>query len=402
MLFIEILIFGFALWLGGYLINRNTADRRLVLAGTGLMAYAVGLALGILASQEKETNLALDLLRWQIPILLVPAVCWLLLLISLLRGDGSWYSRLQNHRNPRVVIFTATIFFGLGLGFLLLPSDWLPRSILVAGVGLDLLLLGGAVAFLDAFDEGESLLPHITRSFSYTFLTALLFGGQIAIIMALSENADLSLNALLLSTVTAAILLQTFSGSIQKVLDGMMPRGSSRTVEDQATYSETARSASRQNEALDLSALDAADFSRLTRRALSHMSNLPRLSASPLTGLPLIDRRLQERSSSNDTLQRANELRATLRESIERLKPDNQAVYGTTDPWRHYNALYYPYVVGLKPYSRRGQHAETDGAVGQITEWFRVQVPQRTLYNWQTEAARLVARDLRERSWPSG
>ena len=33
-----------------------------------------------------------------------------------------------------------------------------------------------------------------------------------------------------------------------------------------------------------------------------------------------------------------------------------------------------------------------------IADWiFRAAVPERTLYNWQTTAARLVAQDLRER-----
>jgi len=132
------------------------------------------------------------------------------------------------------------------------------------------------------------------------------------------------------------------------------------------------------------------------------MVNISRLSASPLTRLPFIEKRLRERGNSGDTLQRASELRVVLSESIARLRPENQAGYGTTDPWRHYNALYFPYVMGLKPYSRRVQHTEIDGASEQVLEWFRTQVPQRTLYNWQNEAARLVARDLHEQSWPSG
>ena len=41
---------------------------------------------------------------------------------------------------------------------------------------------------------------------------------------------------------------------------------------------------------------------------------------------------------------------------------------------------------------------EAETAVLPILDWFRTQVPQRTLYNWQNAAAALVARDLRERS----
>jgi hypothetical protein len=402
MLIFEILIFGFALWLGAYLISRNPADLRLLLTGAGLIAYAIGLALGILSSQAENQDLSLALSGWQKPLLLLPAICWLLLLVHLMRGDESWYSRLQNHRNPLIVVFTATIFFGLGLGLLIFPFGWLPHNLLVVGIGIDLLLLGAAVAFLDAFDEGESLLPHFTRSFGYAFFLALIFGGQIALVMIINKDITFSMLALLLSTIAAAILLQTFSGSIQNLLDGLVPQRSPQAYQDQTTFREAANTASRQNETLDLSNIDDPAFARLTRRALSHMANLPRLSASPLTRLPLIEKRLQDRGNPADTLQRASELRAVLSESIAHLKPEKQAGYGTTDPWRHYNALYYPYVVGLKPYSRRVQHTDIDEAPEQVLEWFRTQVPQRTLYNWQNEAARLVARDLQEQSWPSG
>lgn len=34
----------------------------------------------------------------------------------------------------------------------------------------------------------------------------------------------------------------------------------------------------------------------------------------------------------------------------------------------------------------------------EVLDWFRSQVPERTLYNWQNTAARLVAKDLFERS----
>jgi len=220
--------------------------------------------------------------------------------------------------------------------------------------------------------------------------------------MVLNKEITISLLALLLSTIAAAILLQTFSGLIQNILDGLVSHGSSQAYQDHTTFREAASTASRQNETLDLSTIDDPAFARLTRRALSHMANLPRLSASPLTRLPLIEKRLQDRGNPADTLQRASELRAVLSESIAHLRPEKQAGYGTTDPWRHYNALYYPYVMGLKPYSRRVQHTEIDEAPEQVLEWFRTQVPQRTLYNWQTEAARLVPRGLQEKSWPSG
>ena len=120
----------------------------------------------------------------------------------------------------------------------------------------------------------------------------------------------------------------------------------------------------------------------------------------PSKSLPLIDKRLQQRSADNHTLERAAELKALLGESIKRLKPRTDDAYSTSDEWRHYNVLYYPYVLGLKPLSRRLALRELDEEQRMIAEWFRSQVPERTLHNWQNAAAELVARDLRERMQP--
>ena len=81
MLLIEILVFGFALWFGAYLISRNPSDRRLLLAGAGLIAYAIGLGFGILAGEANDLEMARSLQQWQKPLLLLPAICWILLLI---------------------------------------------------------------------------------------------------------------------------------------------------------------------------------------------------------------------------------------------------------------------------------------------------------------------------------
>jgi hypothetical protein len=40
--------------------------------------------------------------------------------------------------------------------------------------------------------------------------------------------------------------------------------------------------------------------------------------------------------------------------------------------------------------------ARLDPADKRALEWFQVEIPPRTLYNWQTAAAQLIAADLRE------
>jgi len=91
-------------------------------------------------------------------------------------------------------------------------------------------------------------------------------------------------------------------------------------------------------------------------------------------------------------------LKQLLADSIGRLKPAGERPFGTTDAWRHYNALYFPYVKGIRPYRRRIDTGHLEAPSRDALEWFRTEVPLRTLYNWQTAAASLVARDLRERS----
>ena len=134
----------------------------------------------------------------------------------------------------------------------------------------------------------------------------------------------------------------------------------------------------------------------LTRRALSHLSDLPRLAASPLAHLPIIDQRLAARNAADHTLERAAELKRLLLEAICQLKPPGEEPFSPADAWRHYNALYFPYVIGLKPYNRRNDHIDLDPASQQALDWLRAGVPERTLHNWQTAAARLVAQYLAE------
>jgi hypothetical protein len=126
---------------------------------------------------------------------------------------------------------------------------------------------------------------------------------------------------------------------------------------------------------------------------------LPRLAASPLTRLPVIEKRLPD--GEGGSLQRAAELKKLLAGAIDRLKPDSPEDFGGSDEWRHYNSLYFPYVAGIRPYSRRAGPPPADGTLGEATEWFAAAVPERTLHNWQNEAAALIARHLRELENPS-
>jgi hypothetical protein len=394
----ETIFFAFALWLGLYLISRNIGDIRLALAGLGLVAYSAGLALDALISVVKEPQIVANLASWRSLILFAPGMFWLALLISLIPGDRTIGERLRRHPKPWSLVFVASIFFFLGIGFIFFPLEWLPPIWVLLAVGADLLLLGLAMANLDASDEGQRLLPHFSRSLTYAFFASLIFGGQVGLAMAISTGVTPPMYLLLLTTLTAAIALQTFSGKVQSALDGLSFYRFPLVRQTSAQLQIASDVVSRVDESLDMEALDDKEFARLTRRALSYMGDLPKLASSPLTRIALIEHRLRRNGSPAATLERASELKAILADSIERLKPRGQGDFGRSDAWRHYNALYYPYVLGLKPYSRRASGEKAEGSEREALDWFRAEVPQRTLYNWQNAAAQLVAQDLRERS----
>ena len=95
-------------------------------------------------------------------------------------------------------------------------------------------------------------------------------------------------------------------------------------------------------------------------------------------------------------LDRAHSLKSLLTQSIQKLKPQSDSKFGTTDEWRYYNALYFPYVLGLKPYTRRADSDSLSEETRAALDWFQTSVPERTLHNWQNTAARLIAEDLRK------
>ena len=392
-LLFEIIAFALTLWLGLYLLNRNFTNPRLRFAGAGAVAYAFALCADVLAGQADPAASNL-FIRLRSSLIVLPAVCWGITLFYV------WQARrAAQPKGTFNLIALATLFFALGLGLLSLPFNWLPREWLLPSIGLDFAMLGFAIAALDAFDEGEAFAPDMARSFNATALSVFVFGG---LVLLFGVGPGLTGLAFLLAIITAAIVTQVFSDAIQNLVDRLSFARRPTLYRARADLRAATRAVPRINDALDLHSLGDDEFARLTRRAISHMGDLSRLAASPLTRLSIVEARLTARGLRADSLERANELRALLTESILRLKPRGKGEFGTADEWRHYNALYFPYVVGLKPYSLRAEPNGFDDASRAALDWFRTSVPERTLYNWQNAAAKLVAHDLREKTTTTG
>jgi hypothetical protein len=192
--------------------------------------------------------------------------------------------------------------------------------------------------------------------------------------------------------------MAVFGSSLQNLLDGIAFSRNSSIRDERRRLVTESNILSRKDAGIDLSKLNEDERSHLTRRALSHFGNLNRLASNPLTRLPAIELRMKERNIPDTTLDRANELKLVLTESILKLKPQVDRDFDTTDEWRFYNALFFPYVTGLRPYSRT-QGKELAGFEKNALEWFQSFVPERTLHNWQNTAARLIANDLWEKNF---
>jgi hypothetical protein len=457
LLLFESLFFGITLWLGFYLINRDFSNPRLRFAGLGLLSFALAWGLDILSSHTPGHTLQLAQYYW--PLFVFPSLFWTGAIIYFIPEDISFRTRLINAWRFGLLpiatlcfLFSVVINFILhasnvvpGIGFAafilsmialvplllvlffswnslrsmqpgravtailasllilpivtalyLLPLNGLSSDWLLLILGIDLLLLGCIAAIQDASEQGEALLPDMFRSFDFSFGTVLLLSGQVVIVMILATGVTLPMLILLFASMATSIALQTFSHRfgvlLEKLAFARFPqlRRASTELRTAATI------LPRVNQALDLHKLDEVEFTRYTRSALSHYGDLTHLATNPLTSLPLIEACLAKRGTKGDAIGRAMELKTLLTESILRLKPRNGDQFGTSAEWRYYNALYFPYIIGLKPYSRRTQHSHLDPVAKQALEWFRTQVPERTLHNWQTAATKLVAQDLRQ------
>jgi hypothetical protein len=443
-------VFTLSWWLGLYLVARDPRKPVLALAAVGLCSFAVVVALD--AVRLVSVAHADLLSHIEIYLVAVPGVAWFAVLIELSRPSDSWRGRagellmvaavaaaalvgavlagsvdgplrlghwvmfavisvaslgamvaaLMRPERPGSVtgvVVVATLFFALGNAILIIPLGLVPSWLALASTGFDILLLGVAVALWDAFDEGQALRADMRRSFAGTVAVAVLFGGQALIGMAVAgpDGAGrTALTVLLFTSLAIAIAFQVLADPLAGLLDRLAFFRSPALRADRAALRRTeAALPLRSDDPLD--GIDDDTFARLTRRALGHYGDLSKLVASPLTALPEVDERLAARGAPDQPLERANELKALLADRIARLKPRDGGDFGTTEEWRHYNSLYFPYVVGVRAYAQNATAAGLDPTARQAWQWFVTEVPQRSLHNWQNAAARLIAADLRGR-----
>jgi len=438
------IVFALSWWLGLYLLARDPRKPVLVLAAAGLTSFALVVALDAVRVLTQSDVLG----RIEIYLMALPGIAWFAVLVELSRPPDTWRGRVREIALVGAVaavaltgaalagdvdgplrlghwlmfaavslpslgamvtamlrpaqpvpvvrfVLVATLFFALANVILIIPLGLLPSGLALASTGFDVALLGIAVALWDAFDEGQALRADMLRSFTATAAVAVLFGGQAIIGLAVAgPSAATALTVLLFTSLGIAIAINVLADPLAGVLD--------RLAFSRAPALRAERAALRSTEAAlplrsrnPLQDVDDDTFVRLTRRALGHYGDLSKLVASPLTALPAIDERLAARGAPDQPLERANELKALLADRIAALKPRDGSDFGTSEQWRHYNSLYFPYVVGVRAYAQNATAAGLDPVARQAWQWLVTEVPQRSLHNWQNAAARVIAADLR-------
>jgi hypothetical protein len=441
------LVFSLSWWLGLYLLARDPRKPVLAFSAVGLCTFALAVALDAVRLVTHSAALG----HVEIYVVAIPGVAWVAVLIELARPGDSGRARslevllvgvvaaltlvgatmagtvegplrlghvvmslvisvstvyamiaaLVRRRKIPVVglIITATLFFALANAILIIPLGLVPSWLAMASTGCDVLGLGVAVAIWDAFDEGQALRGDMLRSFTGAGAVVLLLGGQMLIGLALTSHqptAQIALTVLLFTSLAIVSAVQVLADPLAGLLDRMVFSRSPMLRAHRETLRRT-QSALPLRSADPLDNFDDDTFARLTRRALGHYGDLSKLVANPLTGLPAIDERLTARGAPDEPLERAIELKALLADRIARLKPRDGGDFGTTEQWRYYNSLYFPYVVGVRAYAQNATAAGLDPTARQAWQWFVTEVPQRSLHNWQNAAAKLIAADLRGR-----
>jgi hypothetical protein len=446
-------VFTLSGWLGLYLLARDPRKPVLALAAIGLCGFAVVVALDAVRTGGGPHAALLG--RLEIYLAAVPSVAWFAVLVELSRPGDRWRARAGDFllvggvgaltlfgaamaggvngplrpghllmmavisistlaamvfaiRRPDQpvpvtgVVVVATLFFALANAILIIPLGLVPSWLALASTGFDVLMLGVAVALWDAFDEGQALRADMLRSFAGSLAVAVLFGGQALIGLAVTRHESSArsvLTVLLFTTLAIAVTVQVLADPLAGVLDRLAFWKSPTLRADRAALRHTGAALPlRSDDPLrNIQDVDDETFVRLTRRALGHYGDLTKLVASPLTALSVIDERLAARGAADHPLERANELKAVLADGIARLKPRDGGDFGTTEEWRYYNSLYFPYVVGVRAYAQNATAAGLDPTARQAWQWLVTEVPQRSLHNWQNAAARLIAADLRGR-----
>ena len=268
-LILHTVLFFLTFWLGCYLIARDPGRLQLWLAGGGMLSFAAGLVAVLLATFAPSASLALLLYRLQRLFVVLPALFWLAAMIWLVPNRAAWEERYGRQQLLLGASIACIFAYGLALGFIIIPNSQTAPLWLLFLIGADLFFFSLVITQLDASDKGEAWLSHFLKAFDYAFFTALIFGGQVILVMLNWTGFSFPLVLLLVMSVATAVLIQTFADQVQSLVDRIAFFNAPRLRQSRAAQ----RAEADADQRLELSRnplhLPQSEFERLTRRALS-------------------------------------------------------------------------------------------------------------------------------------
>jgi hypothetical protein len=402
LLFFTLFYFGSVFWLSLYMVNRDFPNRSFIFTGLGLLICAAGLGASLLMPYADDGSQKHALVIIQMVSSYLPLVFWAGAIIPSER-ELTRITPWANWRNillvrKHVLAYVPILLYVCNALMLFLLSDdvWMAWGLFATSLGM--VVFAVHLLIEKVREQGESWMPDFLRSLDYSAFFTLIFAGQVALVIHWGTGFTFPMLILLLISIMVSIAFQVFIYPIRALLDTIafstFPRLRQERFQLRLVESVQPR--------IDVEAkpeeMNDDELYRHIRRALSNLGNLERLATSPLTRLPLIEKRLMERGAADDVFERAIELKSLIMERILQLKPRVEEDFGTTEEWKFYNVLYFPYIVGIKPYSVRYTYEQLDPHSQDALEWFRTTVPERTCYNWQNAGARLIALGFKEKS----
>jgi hypothetical protein len=307
------------------------------------------------------------------------------------------------------------IYLAIKVNFYLTEFPDLPAHILLL-VGLG--LFGYAITHYDLLVEGKE----IGRDFAYSFISILLFNfiyiGSMAIVGFNSPISVLIMTGLITTSHTLYdrlrdLLDKFFFSKAEQVARTEAREYASELAfqpapvpEIQPLEENTIPLVTNQGQIPESEGgFSQKAFKDAVRRAISSLKNSPQLVKSPLLSLNVVEKRLKLQDLEDNRLNRATTLKNLLAELIERLRPDG-AIFGTSEAWRYYNSLYFPYI---REVSKKNAFAEArrlaeerrkngnrePGEIEKVLEWLS-NVDEDTFYKWQRRGSDTIAEILME------
>jgi hypothetical protein len=388
-------------------LSRRTPLRQ-VLIGIG---YVAALLLGVLGAVTEAfvqySAVSAIGAAFQIPIgryyLIMVGLVTLMMLAALMSIGTRWVRAPQARADLTLLIAGGVAFL---IGVIWLASSVLLSGLLPVAVGYVFLLAGAALLGIEIAAYGLLLDgQQIRRDVLYSFCGVLLLNLLYLLLIGATTTLAPSTALVVTGLVTASHVL--FDQG-RRLLDRFFfsPVEQSERAEARA-YAETIVTVPAEPELLPEVVFDKA-FQNQVRQALTGLQHPPRLAQSPLLTLPLVHTRITRDQLEDVRLNRVAALRAILIEHIEALRPNDGVAYGTSDAWRFYNVLYYPYVRGVSranaliearnlEQQRKRHGLPTPDPYERTLDWL-ADVDENTFYKWQRRASDTIALALFEQN----